>query len=249
MASVELFGTWWGHEGKNGLWEAYEYSASGGVGVETIFYNASGKDIKYITFTYIPVNQVGDVITDVNGESALFKKFTGPIAKDTITCARFHDIWYGDLAILYVKAAEISIVFMDDTTEVISLKELVNVFNNLVVDNLMVSLGGKKSDKVNIEMMFSTHIFTKIIYEGVEACRSAYDYNKNSVFFKKYGEALNNLIEETVKRQENEKELAKIREEEANRKALAGKIGCWGGLAAFVVVIVVLALVMAKCTS
>ena len=55
-------------------------NSAGGVGPTIVWRNDSGKTIKYATFTAIPYNSVGDIVSsDIGGVTSVDLKVTGPI--------------------------------------------------------------------------------------------------------------------------------------------------------------------------
>lgn len=57
----------------------------GGIEIEIIWQNTSNKTIKYITFSVIPYNAVGDVVScDISDKTTANCKVTGPIEKSTL---------------------------------------------------------------------------------------------------------------------------------------------------------------------
>ena len=129
MSSIEILGNYWGHaEGTN--WKVLERNALSGLGMQTIFYNASGKDIKYVTFTYAPYNQVNDIVTDQYGGTIVSKKHTGPIESGAMSIATFDGIWYDD-TITEIILEKVSIDYMDGTSEEIAGSDLVDVYESI----------------------------------------------------------------------------------------------------------------------
>lgn len=58
----------------------FEMNSVGGVRPKVYFQNLSGKTIKYIDFTFVPYNRVGDVARcEVTGDSTLTMNLVGPI--------------------------------------------------------------------------------------------------------------------------------------------------------------------------
>ena len=137
MSSIEILGTYWGHVDDT-IWRMLKRNALGGLGVRTIFYNASGKDIKYVTFTYAPYNQVNDIVTDQCGENIVSKKHTGPIESGAMSIATFDGIWYDD-TIKVIILEKVSIDYMDGTSEEIARSDLVNVYKSITNNGIEVN--------------------------------------------------------------------------------------------------------------
>ena len=91
-----------------------------GVGVSHKIYNASDKTIKYITFTYIPYNAVGDVIKcQTSGKSEVSAKLTGPLQPNEEAIVEFDALWYNP-TIKKAVIKEVVIQYMDNSKDVIS---------------------------------------------------------------------------------------------------------------------------------
>ena len=90
------------------------------------YYNAGDKVIKYLTFSYLPYNAVGDVVRcTVTQKTEARGQITGPIKPDTYDdSAGWRSLWYNP-TIESVKIVGIHIQFMDNTQEVIEGKDIV----------------------------------------------------------------------------------------------------------------------------
>jgi len=259
MASIELLSSWWGHEEKG---EYLNYWRSGrhgdwksSVGVETTFYNSSEKEIKYITFTYVPCNAVSDVITDVNGVSVVSEKFTGPIAPDTITTARFDGIWH-DETIRSVKIKEISIDFMDNTNEVIpgtDVKKILNTPDEYISYcdipgvsevNYKVFLTRVSSVLQRLSRDPSKNVLDAMMQELNQTDILEIDYNLSTVFYQKHGEKLQATRTEINTKNKEQKVQEEAREkawkQREKKKELAGKIGCFAATLIPIAIIVLI---------
>ena len=111
MSSIELFGCWWGHENVEKRFVANKtFSSANAVGVKVAFYNCSGKEIKYISFSFVPYNSVKDVCDEVKTG-----KLTGPIKHQEGASVFFDHLWFnGTLSQVSIKEAIIE--YMDGTT-------------------------------------------------------------------------------------------------------------------------------------
>lgn len=80
-------------------------------------FNDISKTIKYIYFTVIPYNDVGDIQTGSIGRHSSFTgKETGPIkARDWINESRWGNAWYNG-TITCVKITKVRVVYMDGST-------------------------------------------------------------------------------------------------------------------------------------
>ena len=105
-------------------------NSAGGVSVfHTEFFNASEKEIKYLTFTYVPYNSVGDVVScTIKKISEARCQLTGPIEPNRKDFIKWENLWYNP-TISTAKIKEVKIQYMDDTEETISGEDIVDVEN------------------------------------------------------------------------------------------------------------------------
>ena len=92
-------------------------------GVEWTFKirNNSDKEIKYITFQWSCYNAVGDSIRDeISGKSYVRIKFTGPLAPGETTGSKRNTTLFYNHAYANMKWNEITVEYMDGTTESIT---------------------------------------------------------------------------------------------------------------------------------
>lgn len=103
-----------------------------GVDVLLNFFNTSHKTIKYVYFEVLPYNAVDDIVySEINNDSYVSLKATGPIYPDSpscrtaLDCKGYSNVWYNS-TIEYIRINQINIIFMDgeeirlDTKEKIS---------------------------------------------------------------------------------------------------------------------------------
>ena len=97
-----------------------------GFDLKQTYYNAGDKVIKYLTFSYLPYNAVGDVVRcTVTQKTEARGQITGPIKPDTyVDSAEWRSLWY-NTTIESVEIVGIHIQFMDNTEEVIEGKDIV----------------------------------------------------------------------------------------------------------------------------
>lgn len=100
------------------------------------------KDIKYIFFTVVPYNNVGDIQTcRVSGKSAITGSITGPISASDefnpsnygIPC-KWQNVWYNN-TITCIKLTKIVVQYMDGTSYSY-VNELPKIFDNKYINNL-----------------------------------------------------------------------------------------------------------------
>jgi hypothetical protein len=91
-------------------------NSAGGVNAKIDFYYYyEDKDIKYITFTVIPYNSVGDIQScDITGKSKANLQFTGPISANTRPNDNriFENVWYNS-TINKIKLVKVQVEYTD----------------------------------------------------------------------------------------------------------------------------------------
>jgi len=92
----------------------------GGVTVFFDFKNLSNKTIKYITFSFIPYNAVGDAVScSARYESERSVRFTGPLnPQETNKGTYFENAWYNN-TIVKVVVSKVKIEYTDGSEETI----------------------------------------------------------------------------------------------------------------------------------
>jgi len=138
MAGVELVSLRWGHQAKEystylkrtvERFKVCETNSAGGADIETEIYNASEKTIKYITFSYVAYNSVGDVIScTIKKKNVVTGRLTGPIGVNETATVVFENMWY-NTTISEVKIEEITVQYMDDSIETIAGADLPKVYD------------------------------------------------------------------------------------------------------------------------
>ena len=257
MASIELLGPWsCGGEPYVGYWPSTKkvLNKTTGltltyIGVETGFYNGSEKEIKYVTFKYVPRNAVSDIITDNLGVSVTSQRFTGPIAPDTFGKAEFETVWQIE-EIDHIEIQEITVDYMDNTSEIISGKDLTFIFNSPIEysDFFPYKLNKAKiSNESFVSRLYSSYLFKKALYgeadtsliPSTETC-----FNTDSAFYKKRGEAIKaadaEYLAEKAEKAAEEEEEKKRRAIRDRKKELAGKIGCFAATLIPIAIIVLI---------
>lgn len=92
-----------------------------GVKVFHDYYNCSEKEIKYITFTYVPYNPVDDAV-----EKAANGKLTGPIPPKHKSYVTWENMWY-NATVTKVVLTQILVQFMDGSEELIQGEDVVSM--------------------------------------------------------------------------------------------------------------------------
>lgn len=101
-----------------------------GVGVKHDYFNASEKDIKYLTFVYEAYNQVDDVVTcQTSGKTEGRGKLTGPIKSHEKYEVTWDALWYNP-TITKVVIKEIHVQYMDDSEETIPGDQLLSMYDD-----------------------------------------------------------------------------------------------------------------------
>lgn len=100
-----------------------------GVTFSHMFFNATDKVIKYITFTYVPFNSVGDPVQcTISGKSEVSAKLTGPMEPYSHDLAKWENVWYNG-TVKAIKLARIHVEYMDGTEETINGDDAGAMFN------------------------------------------------------------------------------------------------------------------------
>ena len=98
-----------------------------GVKVSHEFYNSSEKEIKYITFSYVPYNSVNDPVTcTASGKSEASGKLTGPISPKYKGYIKWENMWYNP-TVTYAILTRVIVQYMDNSEEVIEGKDIVSM--------------------------------------------------------------------------------------------------------------------------
>jgi len=96
----------------------YGINSSDGVKfrIESGYFDKS-KDIKYLNFTVLPYNSVGDIQTcEISGHSYFEGQITGPIsAEDIINEYYWYCAWYNN-TISCLKITKVNVVYMDGSS-------------------------------------------------------------------------------------------------------------------------------------
>jgi len=94
------------------------YSPNSADGVDfsiSYGYFDNTKNIKYIYFTVVPYNAVGDIQTcQITGKSTAIGKVTGPISSEEYLSVRWETMWYNS-TITCVKLIKVEVQYMDGT--------------------------------------------------------------------------------------------------------------------------------------
>lgn len=105
-----------------------EISTIGKVGINVVngvefshmYFNATDKVIKYITFAYVPFNSVGDPVRcTVSKKCEASGQITGPLEPYTSHLAKWENLWYNG-TVIGVKIVRIHVQYMDGTEETIN---------------------------------------------------------------------------------------------------------------------------------
>ena len=108
--------------------QTYPPNFVSGIDVDIVFKNLSKKTIKYIYFTAIPYNKVGDIVeSEIGGKIEASLAYTGPLRPEEETATHYDAIWYNS-TIVYSKLIELNVIFMDNTEYTYSEKEISNLF-------------------------------------------------------------------------------------------------------------------------
>ncbi len=101
-------------------------NSAGGVDVFHEIYNATEKEMKYITFTYVPYNPVDDIVScTVKKKSEVSCQLAGPFKPGDVTYVDWKNLWYNP-TISSTRIKEIEIEYMDGSTEMLLGEEIVD---------------------------------------------------------------------------------------------------------------------------
>lgn len=119
---IQVKGLTMGHNGyENGVdgWH-YGPNSAGGVSVRLSFCNTGTKTIKYAVFQFVPVNSVGDVVSDqISGDPVKGGKYTGFVGPNSwANGVIWENLWYNN-SISSVRIKEVILQYSDGTEETI----------------------------------------------------------------------------------------------------------------------------------
>lgn len=100
-----------------------------GAGVENSYFNATDKEIKYLTFVYVPYNQVGDQVQcTISKKIKASCKLTGPIKPYEQGYVTWDSLWYNP-TVTRVELVQLHVEYMDGTEETIDGADVVNIYD------------------------------------------------------------------------------------------------------------------------
>ena len=208
MAAIEIFRCACGHEDTDGIFHVGERSSvKNGIGASIAFYNCSGKEIKYIKFTFVPYNSVNDVCDEA--ETA---ELTGPIQTNRGVTVSFDPLWF-NATLVRIELEEVNIVYMDNSSEKLKGADVVNVFDKnrkfTSTEDVLYAKFFHDSIHDNDDSGYVT--FFDDNNRAREYISGFYSFNVESTFYKNYKDAWIKSIEkynEFVKK-ENKKDKIK----------------------------------------
>ena len=102
-------------------------NVANGAGVSHKYFNATDKVMKYITFTYVPYNSVGDQVScTISGKAVASGKLTGPIEPYHEDYLKWESLWYNP-TVSKVELVQVQIDYMDGSQETIDGKDIVDM--------------------------------------------------------------------------------------------------------------------------
>ena len=103
---------------------AHLTNSADGVEIWHIIYNAGTKAMKYVTFTYVPYNAVGDrVYCSIKKTAEVVCRLTGPIEPGEESRLSWENLWYNP-TVSRIELLNVKIEYMDDTFEFFEGKDL-----------------------------------------------------------------------------------------------------------------------------
>ncbi len=108
-------------------WLRATMNSVNGAGVEHWYFNATDKEIKYLTFVYVPYNQVGDQVQcTMSRKSEVSCKLTGPIKPYHENNVKWEALWYNP-TVTKIELVQIHIDYMDGSEETIDGADVVDM--------------------------------------------------------------------------------------------------------------------------
>ncbi len=175
-------------------------NSADGVEVTHNYYNAGEKEIKYITFTYLPYNSVNDVVASkIGGNTEAIGKLTGPILPEYYGSVTFENMWYNP-TITKAVITNIHIQFMDNTEEVIDGKDILNIddpkslfYHNITRVNELRKRLVQNVEEVFVELKDDEEYLLRVLNGAKVGIKSGYligdyiekEYSSNEEFMKK----------------------------------------------------------------
>lgn len=105
----------------------FEINGANGVSLEHKYFNTTDKVIKYITFSYVPYNAVGDKVScTVRDKVVSAGKLTGPINPKREGRVKWDTLWYNP-TVSRIVLVQIDIDYMDGTNETIDGSDVVSM--------------------------------------------------------------------------------------------------------------------------
>ena len=211
MSSIELFHSW--------AYSHVNYEKGTEVrGAGVAFYNCSGKEIKYISFEFVPLNAVNDVCDEIK-----IGKETGPIAINSGHECEFDFMWSNvDITTTELKSATIE--YMDGTTEHIDSDDLVNIFTKSLPKSSACERTVYRETIYHLLDNEYPKLFGGTYYSAREYEKGRFEFNEDSTFYKNYNESWKKKVEEHNRSKK--------------KSDIAGKIGCFIGIAIPVAIII-----------
>jgi len=99
-------------------------NSAGGVDILVIFFNTSNQTLKYVDFTVMPYNKVGDVApSEIGRKTVANLRVTGPIKPNEDWRGGWENIWYNN-SIGCIEVIGIEVTYMNGNSESFSGSEL-----------------------------------------------------------------------------------------------------------------------------
>ena len=99
-------------------------NSAGGVDVKAYLSNTSSQPIKYVVYTTIPFNEVGDKVrSKIGRKSVAMLRDTGPIKPNSGSSGFWSNIWY-NYSISCLEITDVDVIFFDDSRQSFSGTEL-----------------------------------------------------------------------------------------------------------------------------
>lgn len=192
MSSIELFHSW--------AYSHVDYEKGTEVrGAGVAFYNCSGKEIKYISFEFVPINAVNDVCDEIK-----IGKETGPIAANIGYECEFDFMW-SNADITTAELKSVTIEYLDGSTEHIDSDNLVNIFTKSLPKNIALERTSYRDTIYDLSHDEYHKLFNGTYYKAREYKEGRYKFNEDSTFYKNYNQSWKKSVEEDDKYLEKER--------------------------------------------
>lgn len=144
-------------------------------GVKHMYFNATDKVIKYLTFFYVPYNQVGDPVQcTISRKSEVSCKLTGPIEPHVESVVDWESLWRNP-TVSRVELVRLYIEYMDGTDETINGADVVSISdeNSVYYEKIAKPRAAERAEREKKEAAERAEREKQKAIEAAEAARKA----------------------------------------------------------------------------